>query len=132
MVAENKGWPFPGGWSFCIKNKLKSEILTKNLVSLKDGMGLRMKSFNIIGFHWKIRFLGGHKKPIYKGKWAKKVGAWTVCIFKEGLSKKDGEGVFEGGWYPNTHNVESGRWKILHYKFQCSKFRYSKSSVTTF
>ena len=32
-------------------------------------MGLRMKSFNILGVHWKIQLLGGevHKKPIEGG-----------------------------------------------------------------
>ena len=38
---------------------------------LKDVMGLKMKSFNIMGVHWKIQFLGGgggdYKKPIYRG-----------------------------------------------------------------
>ena len=32
-------------------------------------MGLRMKTFNTMGVHWKIRFLRGgqgHKKPIYR------------------------------------------------------------------
>ena len=34
---------------------------------LKDAMGLKMKSFNIMGVHWKIQFLGGdYKKPIYR------------------------------------------------------------------
>ena len=49
------------------------------------GMGLRMKNFNIIGFHWKIRFLGGggiHEKPIYRDEFSKKGGASTVCRFK--------------------------------------------------
>ena len=35
------------------------EILTKNVVILKDGMRLKMKNFDIIGVHWKIQFLGG-------------------------------------------------------------------------
>ena len=37
-------------------------------------MVLRMKNFNILGFHWK-----------------------TVCWFKGGLARKKGGGVFEGG-----------------------------------
>ena len=64
------------GYSFCIKNKLKSEInkiknvfsditknldweiLTKDFVLLKNGMWLKMKNFNIVGVHLKIQFLG--------------------------------------------------------------------------
>ena len=33
-------------------------VITKNLF-LKDKTGLTMKIFNILGVHWKIRFLGG-------------------------------------------------------------------------
>ena len=75
--------------SYCIKNKLKSEILntkkkykpkclsaitknlnwqilTKNLVAFKRQIKLRMKYVNIMGVH---QFLGerGHKKTIYVG-----------------------------------------------------------------
>ena len=35
------------------------DILTKNLVILKDKMGLRMENFNFGGIHWKVWFLGG-------------------------------------------------------------------------
>ena len=35
------------------------------MLLLKDGMGLRMKNFNIMGVYWKIQFLvgggGSHK-----------------------------------------------------------------------
>ena len=34
------------------------DIFTKNLVTLKDKMGLRMRDFNIFGVHWKIQFSG--------------------------------------------------------------------------
>ena len=34
-----------------ITKNLNWEILTKNLVTLKDGMGLRTKNFNVLGFH---------------------------------------------------------------------------------
>ena len=51
-----------------------------------------MKSFYIIGVHWKIQFLGGvHEKRIYKGG----IG---------GLVKKWGGVFLRGrGWYPNAH-----------------------------
>ena len=35
------------------------------MLLIKDGMGLRMKNFNVVGVHLKIRFLGSvHEKPI--------------------------------------------------------------------
>ena len=39
-----------------ITKNLILEILTKNLVTLKDGMGLRMKHF-YMQLHWKIEIL---------------------------------------------------------------------------
>ena len=67
-------------------------------------MGLMMKNFNIFGVYWKIRFLGRvNEKPMQRGDLPKKGGAWTVHRFKGGLGKKEGGGVFEGGWYPNAH-----------------------------
>ena len=69
-------------------------------------MGLRMKNLNILGVHGKIRVLEGqfHEKPIYRGDCLKRGGGvWTVCRFKGGLGKKEGGGVFKGGWYPNAH-----------------------------
>ena len=64
---------------FIITKNLNWEILTKNLVTFKkDGMGLRMKNFNIMRIHWKIRFLGWvHEKPIYLGNRLKS-GAWKI------------------------------------------------------
>ena len=41
-----------------------------------------------------------------------KRGAWTVYRFKEGLGKKEGESVFEGGWYPDAHYEQ---WGIIEY-----------------
>ena len=51
---------------FSVKTKnFNWEILTKDLVFLKDGMRLRIKNLNIMGVHWKIQFLeGGHEKAI--------------------------------------------------------------------
>ena len=59
-----------------------------------------MKNLNIFGVHWKIRVLGGvHEKTNIEGGLPKK-GAWTFCIFKGGLGKKNGGGSFEGGVIP--------------------------------
>ena len=60
---------------------------------VKDGMGLRMKNFNIVGVHWKIRLLGGggwgfHEKLICRGN----------CLKREAWLKRG-----ERGWYPNAH-----------------------------
>ena len=41
---------------FAITKNFNWEILTKNLVTFKDGMGLRMKNLNIMGVHWKSDF----------------------------------------------------------------------------
>ena len=57
---------------FVITKNLNWEILTKNLVTLKDEMGLRMKNVNIMGVHWKIWVLGRlHKKNSIKGELSK-------------------------------------------------------------
>ena len=51
---------------------------------------------------------GSLKSLIFSGRFTisgelPKKGGFTVCTFKRGLSKKDGGGVLEGGWYPNVH-----------------------------
>ena len=72
FAGKKRGDLFLGGCPFYIKNKLKSEVFsdkkslnkqkffllcrnceyfTKNLVILKDEMGLRMKNFNIMEVH---------------------------------------------------------------------------------
>ena len=63
-------------------------------------MGLRMKNFNIIGFHWKIRFLGGggiHEKPIYRDEFSKKEGLQLFADLSRELE------FLSGDWYPNAH-----------------------------
>ena len=92
--TKKEGFQGGGGCSFYIQNELKCEILngkkfikklffsvittkknlkweisTKNSVTLKDGMGLRMKNVNNMGVHWKIWFLGGCMKNQYIGGW---------------------------------------------------------------
>ena len=71
-------------------------------------MGLGIKNFNIMGFHWKLAKLarGLAKKTIYRRDCLER-GAWTVHKFKRGFGKKKEGGVFEGGggWYPNAHYV---------------------------
>ena len=42
-----------------ITKNLKWEILTKTLVIFERWDGFRMKNLIIMGFHWKIQFLGG-------------------------------------------------------------------------
>ena len=58
-------------------------------------MGLKMKNLNILGVHWKIRLLRE------RGEFADLRGG--------GLGKKEGRGVFDGGWgwvdTPNAHYV---------------------------
>ena len=64
-------------------------------------MGLRMKNFNILGFHWKIQFLGeggSSQKNNIEGEDSLKKEAWTVCRFKGvgegGLARKRGWGFW--------------------------------------
>ena len=63
-------------------------------------MVLRMKNFNILGVHWKIRLLigggGSQKTNIEAGDYLKRGRVWTVYWFKGELGKKGGGGVFEG------------------------------------
>ena len=55
------------------------------MLLLKHGMGLRMKNFDIMGVHWKIRLLRGVHKKTIQGElpriWEE---AWTDCRFKGG------------------------------------------------
>ena len=48
---------------FVINKNLNWDILNKNLLTYL----LRMKNFNIKGFHWEIWFLGGVTKILYIG-----------------------------------------------------------------
>ena len=72
-VAGKEGVTFfrrGGGCKFHIKNRLKFEIFNdKKFISkslLKDKMVLRMKNFNILRVHRRIRLLGGgvHERAI--------------------------------------------------------------------
>ena len=59
-----------------------------------------MKTFNILGVHWRIQLLGGFTKNQYRGENCLRMrGGWTVCQFKGGLARKRGGagGVFERG-----------------------------------
>ena len=61
-------------------------------------MGLKIKNFNILGVHQKIRRLGGDlAKNRYRGEDCLNTGAWTVCRFKGGLGKKKGVVFLTGG-----------------------------------
>ena len=90
-------------------------------------MGLRMKNFNIMGVHWKIRYSGmGVTKNQYIGGTALKGGggAWTVRRFKGGLPKKRGWSFWGGGTKPKyiycpnqtlkLKNCTLG-WEVLYY-----------------
>ena len=58
-------------------------------------MVLRMKNFNILGFHWKIQLLREFTKKQYRGVGLPKKGeAWTVCRFITGVLTKKKEVVF--------------------------------------
>ena len=67
-------------------------------------MGLKMKNFNTLGFHWKIQLLGDGEfmKNRYRGMDCLKRGAW----------QERGGGVFEGGWYSNAHYAPVAQTKV--------------------
>ena len=46
-------------FSSVITKNSNCEIFTKNLVTFKEKMGLRMKDFNIFGVYWKMWFSEG-------------------------------------------------------------------------
>ena len=77
-------------FSSVINKNLNWEISTKNSVTfkrwVKDG------KFNIMGGHWKIRFLGGCMKNQY-------------IALKGRLDKKDGVDVFWGGVETLMHTM---------------------------
>ena len=83
-------------------------------------MGWRMKHFNILGVHWKIRVLnkggrGVHEKPIYRGNCLKREGglARTGGFFDKLVVFLRGEG---GQWHPNAHHdVSSSFSKVIEF-----------------
>ena len=61
---------------------------------LKDGMGLMMKNFNIMGVHWKIRYSGmGVTKNQYTRGGGGALGQFADL---RGPCRRRGGGVFEG------------------------------------
>ena len=93
---------------------------------LKDKIVLRMKNFNILRVHWKIRPLGGVTKNQYGGggdclkRWA-----WTVFQFKGGgsLARKRGWCFWGGSWYPNAHYA----WYTFNYSVHWGINPHSKT-----
>ena len=79
-----------------ITKKLNWENLTKNE---EDGIGLRMKNFNIMGVHWKIRCLGEFIKnqSIYRGEYPKKWGLGQLAELRGKAWPKRGVWCFWGG-----------------------------------
>ena len=71
-----------------------------------------MKNFNILGVHWKLRLLGGFSKNQYRRRDWLKMGARTVCWFKEVLDKKEGVVFLREGWYAYAHH----RVEVCHAK----------------
>ena len=75
-------------------------------------MGLRMKNFNIMGFHWKIRFLDGwSRKSIYNGKeLPKKVELRQFADLRRGLAKKGGG---EGGMINTSKKYHASKLNVF-------------------
>ena len=65
-------------------------------------MGLRMKNFDILGVHWKVRPLDGVHKKQYR---------WWDCL------KREGDGEFanlRGAWQEEGGNVFEGFDTPMH------------------
>ena len=61
------------------------EISTKNLVTFKRWMGIRIKNFKIMGVHWKfLRGVGGSQKANIYGGLPKKAGDLDNLQIQEG------------------------------------------------
>ena len=54
-------------------------------------MVLRMRNFNIMGVHWKIQFLGGVKKAVYREEFPKKWELGQFVDLRRAWQKR-------GGW----------------------------------
>ena len=72
-----------------IAKNLNWEILTKILLLLKDGMGLKMESFNIMQVPWK----GGHKNNDIQGGIAEKGRLGQFAYLREGAWQKEGNAL---------------------------------------
>ena len=68
------------------------------MLLLRDKMVLRMKNFNILGVHWKIRLLGvgGSRKTNVEGGLPKKGALVSLPIYGGDLARKRGGGVWGG------------------------------------
>ena len=83
---------------------------------LKDRMWLWMKNFLIIGFHWKVRFLGeGYTKNQYIGGSCLKKGVGQFADLR-GAWQKEGDSVFEGVLIPQFTLCESTLYSYLNVK----------------
>ena len=82
-------------FSVTTKN-LNWKILTKNLGTLKNGMRLRIKNFNIMRFTEKFNFRGGFPKKQYIGWNCLKRGELRKFADLRGAWQKEGGGVFKG------------------------------------
>ena len=58
-------------------------------------MELRLKDFNIFRVQWKIRFLGGVTKPIYRGELPQRERGGVIKGGIKVAIKGGGGGVFE-------------------------------------
>ena len=81
-----------------MKFQLKISLL------LKDGMGLRVKNFNM-GVHWKMQFLGeGCMKNQYIGVEMSKKGVLESFVdLRGGLAKKKRLMILRWSWDPSAH-----------------------------
>ena len=64
---------------FSVLTKNLNWEITKYLVTFKRWDGVKDEKFNIMGIHWKIRFLGSWKQEVVSKT------MWILCIIIENL-----------------------------------------------
>ena len=80
-------------------------------------MGLRMKKFNILGVHWKIRFLEGVTKNQYRGgDYLKRGRLGQFVDLRGGIARKRWECFWGGGGVVDTpvHTMINNQLKSLY------------------
>ena len=97
-LLGERGWHFSGGGAGVGGGGAAWEILPKNLVTFKKQDGIKNEKL----WFGKVWLLGGSsRKTNIEGGGG---GLDSLPIWgRGGTWQERGDGVFEGGWYPNAH-----------------------------
>ena len=109
---ESRGQRFSGGVYWQEKSINKNVFLCHESKlgifnwERRNGIGSRLKSFDIIRVHWKIQFLGGEgSRKTKRGNCLKRERLGQFADLRGTWRKRGGGGGLRGGWYPNAHYV---------------------------